>query len=253
MTEKNEGGSSPANSATESGNEPIAIPPRQTPIEPHSSAPQKKKYLHKPKDWVGLLTLIAVATYTGITALMWCTSNRQLAAVIESNKINYNSFVSTQRAYMYYAGVNARNTQANGVYTFWIAPTFGNSGNTPTVDLISRANCWTDPEIESDPFEHFRSLKDEWRPGFYGPRVVLNATDCSVSLDEANRTRNGNLRYYLAGEAIYKDSVAHPSPEHTVQFTLEFLIYQVDERGGGLSGTAAQRGRHNCADDSCPK
>jgi hypothetical protein len=83
---------------------------------------------------------------------------------------NVASFVSAQRAYMYYGGVNSRHIQANGVYTFWIAPLFGNSGNTPTLGLMTHTNCWPDERIENEPFDSPAFLKTEWESGFYGPR-----------------------------------------------------------------------------------
>lgn len=190
---------------------------------------------------------LATAASVGVAALQW-------TALREANSDGQKAFIATQRAYMYFAGINTRKTQApDSVRTFWIAPTTGNSGNTPTVGLLSRANCWTDEKEEPEPFDHFRSLKDKWIDGFYGPRAVLQATDCSMSVDEAKAVMNGRLHYYLAGEAVYKDSVTNPSPDHVTQFALEFTINQLDEVGGGFSGAVAQRGKHNCADDGVPK
>ena len=54
----------------------------------------------QPENWVSLLTLIAVSIYTGITALMWCNSTRQLSTVIEGNKISREAFTSVQRAFV---------------------------------------------------------------------------------------------------------------------------------------------------------
>jgi hypothetical protein len=140
-------------------------------------------------------------------------TKRQADAAIHANRISNASFISTQRAYMYFAGVNTRKAQsADGAFAFWIAPTIGNSGNTPTIDLFSRANCSTNEKVESDPFEHLLALKMDWTAGLSGPRAVLQATECSLSLDRARNIMNGRLHYYLAGGATYKDFVAKPYP-----------------------------------------
>ena len=94
-------------------------------------------------DWV-----IAVATVVNV-----CVASRQWAAMLESNQISQASFVASQRPYMYFAGVNIRNIKmSDGTYNFVIAPTFGNSGSTPTIDLRSRAACWTKVQPEAEPF-----------------------------------------------------------------------------------------------------
>jgi hypothetical protein len=202
--------------------------------------------------WVSFATLIFLIVGSGIALNTFRETQRQARAAIEANRISNASFVSTQRAYMYFSGVNVRRTQdMAGVYTFWLAPTFGNSGNTPTVGLESRAECWDDRNTEPDPFLILRSKNLPWFPGFYGPHVILQATECSIKMDGAKQIRDGLAHIYLAGEARYQDSVAHPSPVHVTQFAIEFMINDLDERGGGLTGAHAQRGRHNCA-DKCP-
>jgi hypothetical protein len=110
MVEKNDSGNHTTNASNQGGGEIEAVPPGQSPPNPNDECRRQNGYFQKPENWVALATLTAVVVYTGITALIWCTNNRQLAAVIESNKISNASFISAQRAYMYFSGINTRKT-----------------------------------------------------------------------------------------------------------------------------------------------
>src|SRR5437868_2262772 len=76
--------------------------------------------------------------YTGMTALIWCTANNQLAALIEGNRINREAFTAVQRAFIVVSPNSHQiapmpGTSENGALVF--TPIIKNSGNTPTKDL----------------------------------------------------------------------------------------------------------------------
>ena len=254
MTKQNEDADRSADHR-ESDQESPQGPPRQPPATPKDGERPRRGYFSKPKNWISLLTLIAVSIYTVITAALWCNSNRQLAAIVQSNRISQTSFVSAQRAYMYYDGVNYAKTEISpGVFTFSISPKISNSGNTPTKDLTIKVNCWLDQQQKQN-LDEFRTQNIDRQNGFYGPRAILQAIECDYTLDQAKAILNKTLHSYAVADIRYKDFVdPNPNaPEHVTQFLLEFMISHLDETGGGLTGGTAQRGKHNRADENCPK
>jgi hypothetical protein len=228
-----------------------AEPAKEVLAEYHAEADNRRKrqLFGIGADRIIELSLIFVLAGTAITQCR--VSNKQWNAMLESNKISNTSFVSTQRAYMYFADINTRKTGDGSALIFYVAPKFGNSGNTPTSNLKARANCWSDEKVEQEPFDKFRADKNPWIEGFYGPKAILQATECSVPLDQAKQIAAGRLHFYFAGEAEYEDGVSDAPVKRITQFSQEFMISAVDERGGGLTGAISQRGRHNCA-DRCP-
>ena len=84
--------------------------------------------------WTGRGVLI----YTFFTAAIMVAS---ICAAIYSRRQAETAekmFISTQRAYMYFAGVNTRKTQDpnSKEYIFYIGPMIGNSGNTSTKNSL---------------------------------------------------------------------------------------------------------------------
>jgi hypothetical protein len=254
MAEENKGAASNARDGGEGQEKSNAVAAVQPEPKKCRCCKCKKSYFSKPENWVHLGTLIAVGIYTGVSALIWCTNNQQLGAIVEANRISSASFIAAQRAYMAYDGVNyAHNEISPGIFEYSVSPKIGNSGNTPTKDLTIKVNCWLDPKTEDEPFSDFASQKIEHLPGFYGPKAVLQAIACNYTLDQAKAIMNKMLHSYMAADIRYWDFVDPKAPEHVSQFVLEFMITHVDEKGGGLVGGVAQRGHHNCADQACPE
>lgn len=79
MTQGDEGTEGNAGTPGQRQQETIAIAPGRPVGETESSHGDQRGYWSKPEHWVSLLTLIAVSIYTGITALLWCNSNEQIA------------------------------------------------------------------------------------------------------------------------------------------------------------------------------
>lgn len=203
-----------------------------------------------------LVELAFTLAITVATIVNVYVANRQWNAMIDSNRINNTSFVAAQRPYMYYDGINyLKDEIAPGVYRFSISPKIGNSGNTPTRDLTVKVNCWLDPKAEGEPFDDFENQNIERQSGFYGPHAILQAIECHYTSDQAKAIKNGKLHSYMAADIRYKDFIDPngDAREHVTQFALEFMIANLDETGGGLIGGVAMRGRHNCADESCPR
>ena len=83
------------NSSQPSG-EAISSASRQPPPESENRERNKRGYFSKFKNWVSLLTLLAVASYTGISAIILCTQRdqeqRQLRAyvMVQSSVFGFN-------------------------------------------------------------------------------------------------------------------------------------------------------------------
>jgi hypothetical protein len=213
---------------------------------------EERKYWRR-QNGIAVITLISAIAAGVIAFDAFRETQKQARAALEANKISRALFISQQRAYMYYDGPNfGKDEISPGVYRFSISPKIGNSGNTPTKELTTKVNCWLDPKVELEPFDDFRTQSVERQNGFYGPRAILQAIECHYTMAQAKAVMDGQLHSYIAADIRYKDSVDPKMPEHLTQFVLEFMISHLDA-GGGLIGGVAQRGKHNCADDGCPK
>jgi hypothetical protein len=200
--------------------------------------------------WIELAFTLAIVGATVVNVLV---ASWQWSAMLEANRTNNASFVSTQRAYMYFAGHNDGSYKdGSGANIFTVAPTIGNSGNTPTEGLVSKVACWFDEQVETEPFDHFQSLQIDWTDGFYGPHTTLQATTCDFTIDQLRALLSKRLHAYAAGEIRYFDSVDARHPQHVTQFAIEFLVHQFDEGATRVVGAVATRGHHNCADRGCP-
>lgn len=130
-------------------------------------------------------------------------------------------------------------------YTFKI----GNDGNSTTRGLSIVVDCvWSD-KSNGEPFDLLVPNKNNSLPNLIPPKAEVSipgpGSDCRIPLKEATAIVNGSKHFYFLGKITYRDGI-DPIDIHTTEFAEELVI------DNGVSH-AVSRGRHNCADNDCPK
>jgi hypothetical protein len=253
VVEKNHSGDHATIASTQGGGEAEA---GQAP----SSSPeyQKKGYFQKPENWIALGTLVAVVIYTGITALMWCVSNRQLAQVIESNKVQRLS----QRAFVYLDKVVWRTVEkdttprviAGGVQQVTkvveIAIVLTNNGNTAAAITVDQT-CPGSENPVPEPFTLFTWDDTMAIQQIIGPKQTIEIALCAeLTDDDVARNAPGFILQYIVGEIRYHDLV-EPNNNRFTQFAMQLRFFNEDL--ADLHGRAVAIGKHNCTEQNCPK
>jgi hypothetical protein len=258
MIEKDEGDGSLANAGAENGGEAGRILPGHPPPDARNSNPQKEGYFRKPENWVSLGTLVAVMIYTGITGLMWCTSNRQLVAVIEANRINQDSYQSTQRAFITTSKVEFIPRGENGQITGWMFHVVvKNSGNTPTVHFQSAPNAVSSPLTPDDPEIRYERIATQSAQipleqrrrmvrAVIGPRDEIIHGEIGMPLHLLQADIANRISLHLTA-AIHYEDIFHK--KHVTKYC--YVIGLNTEPDGILKPSYGMCGHWNCADDEC--
>jgi hypothetical protein len=197
---------------TERGGESGRVPPRQSPSEPPNCKPQKRGYFSKGKNWVSLLTLIAVAAYTAISALiLWVQRDQEKRQL---------------RAYVHLVPDQVLNLDAVPLEITWNVKKFG---NTPAyhVRMGGQFDIFP-PSMSSEEGgspEKMSTIGPE--NNFYLPPQSFNGItirlppDKAQSLDGPEKTdiRNGDRLLFADGVIIYDDVFGD---EHRTTFRLQY-------------------------------
>jgi hypothetical protein len=195
--------------------------------------------------------------YTFITALMWCTSNRQLAAIIESNEISRKALGAGQRAFGNFEGnkINFVDTKGVGpgkVFGVWFRVI--NNGNTSTKNFPATVMCKsTDIKDLPEPFILFAWDDKRAVSDIIGPKQTKDFGPCNLLPEEVRKLNEGALAMYLLAEVRYRDLI-DPGVPHVTQFSQRLYVSDLDEKlpTPKFNWSSDSVGRHNCADDDCP-
>jgi hypothetical protein len=98
MAENNSTGNN-GNVGPERQDEPVPVARGEAEIKPSKCECEQKPYFSKKKkDLISLFTLIAISVYTGITILLWCNSNRQIAVSRDTEQRQLRAYVFVDTA-----------------------------------------------------------------------------------------------------------------------------------------------------------
>ena len=274
MAQANEGGEGGAEASAQRQDEAQFITSRQTISEANSCHSNQGGYFSKPENWVSLLTLIAVSIYTGITALMWCNSTRQLSTVIEGNKISREAFTSVQRAFVTVSSFDTplRMSDLPGhpgeqFKSWWFIPNIRNSGNTPTKNMryFIGATCPQEFTVGMaghmtiecdftrrdllDPVDIFNKppSKGDESSAILGPQSSIALGGVGINERSLQAIRKG-FRMYVFGLVYYNDIFAR-TDRHTTKF-----CYQIGANLSDKNEIVSSFGlcdHWNCSDDEC--
>jgi hypothetical protein len=209
-----------------SGRQSISNHPIRVVVEslPPPEPPKHERQAEKKKDrrpqWgilvVNFLTLTAVIVYACITYGQW-------RAMLDSNKINRDSFQTVQRAFVFVRVIEAQRIgdEANFMITW------ENSGTTPTKDLHVHVSYMplTTPLPDNFPFP------DLWTPGtphvtvnaVIGPKATTGITVGPVPISTVSQIFEHKKHLYLWGWAEYHD-VFDGTPMHITRFCVEVVV-----------------------------
>jgi hypothetical protein len=213
-------------------------------VEPNR-AQKEKVYLHKPENWVSLVTLILVLTYTGVQ--IW-----QTILLRRNNVVSQRAFVYVDAPNLQPA-INSKDGTTKFVNVF--IP-FINSGNTATRDLTLFVRCAPSADAMPEPWVLLYREKFERVPQIIGPHQTVMGY-CNFPLSQLQQMKEGKLRGYLMGEIIYRDRL-EDGVFHNTQFAWEIIDVNIIETPQNaafpnVSLNFQSRGQHNCADEDCPK
>jgi hypothetical protein len=213
-------------------------------------AKREKGYWQKPENYVSLLTLLAVATYTGFQ-------------IYQTYLIRDNNIVS-ERAFIFNEGPQvsiARYIKDNTIRAVIGVP-FINGGNTATKGLTTTIHCAPSVEAPPEPWVLLYRDKVEQTPEVIGPHQTVKVY-CGFTLDQLRQIRDGKLYGYLIGESVYQDRL-DDRVTHRTQFSWEVTDINIEDpppnfvaiqpnAAPNVRMNFVPRGQHNCADEECPK
>jgi hypothetical protein len=209
MTQENEGTTNSTEVTGQTQREAEAAPPAHAINDAGRHTP-RNGYFSKPKNWVALLTLIAVSIYTAITILLWCNSTKQVA-------VSRDTEIRQLRAYVFLSNVHIRVDDAkNNLLEIDLA--VKNFGSTPASDYF----FWTCTALREFPLTsplqiEPRDLKPLGKsvlaPGDI--RYIHNPDVCDdpprrqgggIPAEERALLQSGKKAIYVYGTLHYKDA-----------------------------------------------
>ena len=219
-----------------------------------SSENDKGKSAQQSRDWHDR-ALVGATVAAAFGAAIAAGANAYQAYLTRQNN------VVSQRAFVHFEGSEIRmsidpTTKAKNVSVF---TRLINSGNTATKGLTFFVKCA--PSIDSlpDPWVLLFREKAEKQQQIFGPHQTFPA-HCAFSLDHMKQVSHGAAHAYLLGEITYRDRLDDSIP-HLTQFTWEIADVTIIDPPVGSPPEVAPavnvvfqtHGRHNCADEDCPK
>jgi hypothetical protein len=117
-------------------------------------------------------------------------------------------------------------------------------------------------EALSEPWVIMEKGNIEQLPQVIGPHQTLS-TQCGITLSHLKEMNVGKAHGYLMGEIIYNDRLDE-STSHITQVAWEIIVVDIGEKLPNpkipnddpvpdISLQFVPKGRHNCADEDCPK
>lgn len=257
--------------------EAVLSQPAQSPKQGLLPRPEKKEIVDsgrssiwRPNDPVSLYTL-ALAIFSGLLVFVSIVQIRYLIradktaritaqAAKDQTVLTREAMVGTQRAFVLVKALEVE------LVTFpYQSPTAGiidriagwrvgvvweNSGDTPTRGLITHISLKFFNGQIPDDFD-FPDLSDRnVSKALIGPRGTIHSASFLISVQDAQRVKDGNQQAYMWGWAEYND-VFPNTKRHRTEFCYELLFIEPFPQRASF-GHLMHR-THNGADDECLK
>jgi hypothetical protein len=194
-----------------------------------------------------------LAIFTGllfaITVVIAILSYRQ---ILDSK----HALVMNARAFVYATPLGARIGVLDGDNNFKIIRqviSMHNSGNTQTSHLIILFRCHTNPTTPEEPFVLLYKGDVNPMPQLIGPKANISV-NCDFTFDQMTAIQNQKLHGFVIGQMLYND-VIEKETRHRTDYCAEFMDVTLNASADPPTffSTLEAAGRHNCADDDCPK
>jgi hypothetical protein len=242
---------------------PSASSNNAQPHAPEHSTNSPKERRHWLEYIAVLLSAIAIII-AGIAAVFtWW----QASLIKDSNDISRQNNVVNQRAFVYSTMTQTFfSPDPNDPQAVNFSLIMTNSGNTATRNLIFFLKCTPSAEDLQEPWSILYQGKDTivQIPQFIGPHASVQVA-CSFSFDQIKQMFAGKLHGYIMLDITYHDRMNF-EPIHQTNMALKLtqIVLRLPETLTLSDGktqitptsflTALEpRGRHNCADEECPK
>jgi hypothetical protein len=200
----------------------------------------KESYFCKPENWVSLLTLIFVGAYTLLTVLLWCNSNKQLAAGQDTEERDLRPYV--------YLETKVGPWPEDRPDRYAISLVITNSGKTWARNLrIQKRDV---PDAKSDPFDVLK-WGDSSESFVLGPNQTSTVQFGEVLFDQIPAITEGKKTKDFVVWIKYEDTVSRTPTTWQTQMSLHVNGDAVAPAPGHIS--FYYRPTHNCVDDDCDK
>jgi hypothetical protein len=197
-----------------------------------------------PLDYLIFIFLVATTIATGLAAYFtyrqWTTA--------------HDTLVVSERAFVHFGGLTAFPTNTPdptraeflGMFSLLI-----NSGNTRTTGLEFSVRCVTSPMRLVEPWGFLHQEAEEHLPQVIAPKSSITAI-CNFKKSEVADIFAGKLFAYVLGDIKYGD-IFDTLNRHLTQSSILVYITKYTETPFYAEAFTTPIGKHNCADEDCPK
>ena len=204
-------------------------------------------------------TAIAAIIYTLITLIIMIVGAYQTYLIRDNNVISQRAFITAGTPQL----LMVKDMTNGETKSVAVAIPLINSGNTPTKNLEFFVKCAPAFENLIEPWGLMQKGEIERVPQVIGPHQQSPAR-CVFTLAHIEQVKLRKAHAYLMGEISYRDNLDSASM-HRTQFSWEVIDVNINDAPDKTLGIPDRdippavmigltpRGKHNCADDDCPK
>jgi hypothetical protein len=213
----------------------------------------------------GLITALATAFIAWFTLSLRRSTDKLWDAGERQTNIARQAMIAGERAFVFATGVSPYyEMDDTGLYHWRFRPTWKNSGDTPTKNMVMHTACALRTEPLPQGFD-FACATTETGTALIPPNTDIGGglaprmQSPAISPQDILDVQAGNKLLYLWGWAKYRD-VFPDTPEHITRFCFRVLpggnplIYApgiIAPQPGSLTFPTIHHTEGNCADDEC--
>ena len=223
------------------------------------------------QKWIKRTATAAIA-YTALTAVIMLVGLYQSYLIRSNNVVSERAFVSVgfrpgpisyspTPKQMSLNNVSSAITQgtADAISVVSLEADLTNSGNTPTKNLTAFIKCAPSVEQVQDPWTLlYQGVANPMKvPQFIGAHASSQMS-CGFNGDQIRAIANGTLFGYVMIDIAYQDRLTddwHRTEATGSLAQIQFIpaIQPGGTIGAGVNMLFVGYGRHNCADEECPR
>jgi len=196
----------------------------------------------------------AIPRFTGwlvfYTFVLAVVSSLQFCELQQADQTTRDALTSVQRAFVFQKDDAIRAITTANEITWHLYPTWENSGNTPTKNLLIRVLCKPSLQKLDKPFDFIAEERTaETAPRLLGPHQTTVGGTCERSSAELVALQKQGGLFYMGGIATYSDVFEIP---HRTRFCHAWAFYSdMSVASPPPQTTSVLCASGNCADKEC--